>query len=219
MPGEISLAHRGVLFCDEFPEFPRHVLEALRQPMEDGTVCISRAKGSISYPAKFLLVAASNPCPCGYYGDSKRACTCMPGMISRYQKRISGPILDRIDIHIDVPSVETQKLVSKDNSKSETSKEIQKRVQSARNLQLTRFKGTSIKSNAEMTTRDVKKWCELSDDCRRLLTSAVATMDLTARSYFKVIKIARTIADLAGEKSISINHIAEALQYRPKVEN
>lgn len=219
MPGEISLSHRGVLFCDEFSEFPRHVLEALRQPMEDGVVTISRAKGSVTYPAKFLLVAASNPCPCGYYQDPKRPCTCLPGTIARYQKRISGPILDRIDIHIDVPSVETQKLVSKDNVKSETSKEIQKRVQAARNLQLTRFKGTSIKSNAEMTTRDVKKWCELSDDCRKLLTSAVATMDLTARSYFKVIKISRTIADLAGEKSISINHIAEALQYRPKVEN
>jgi len=127
--------------------------------------------------------------------------------------------LDRIDIHIDVPSVETQKLVSKDSAKSESSREIQKRVQSARNTQITRFKGTGIKSNAEMTTRDVKKWCTLSDDCRRLLTSAVATMDLTARSYFKVIKIARTIADLAGDKTISINHIAEALQYRPKVES
>ena len=219
MPGEISLAHRGGLFCDEFPEFPRHVLEALRQPMEDGVVTISRAKGSVAYPAKFLLIAASNPCPCGYYGDAKRACTCLPGMISRYQKRISGPILDRIDIHIDVPSVETQKLVSKDSAKSESSREIQKRVQSARNTQITRFKGTGIKSNAEMTTRDVKKWCTLSDDCRRLLTSAVATMDLTARSYFKVIKIARTIADLAGDKTISINHIAEALQYRPKVES
>ena len=218
MPGEISLAHRGVLFCDEFPEFPRHVLEALRQPMEDGTVVISRAKGSVAYPAKFLLVAASNPCPCGYYQDPRRPCTCLPGMIARYQKRISGPILDRIDIHIDVPSVETQKLVSKDNAKAESSKEIQKRVQAARNIQLSRFKGTHIKSNTEMTTRDVKKWCLISDDCRKLLTSAVATMDLTARSYFKVIKIARTIADLAGEKTISINHVAEALQYRPKLE-
>jgi magnesium chelatase family protein len=219
MPGEISLAHRGVLFLDEFPEFPRHVLEALRQPLEDSVISISRAKGSITYPANFLLVSASNPCPCGYFGDPKRACTCLPGMIARYQKRVSGPILDRIDIHIDVPSVETQKLVSKDDTKSERSKEIQKRVQSARNIQLARFKGTPIKSNAEMTTRDVKKWCQISDDCRRLLTSAVATMDLTARSYFKVIKIARTIADLSSEKSISINHIAEALQYRPKVED
>lgn len=218
MPGEISLAHRGVLFLDEFPEFPRHVLESLRQPMEDGVVTISRAKGSITYPAKFLLIAASNPCPCGYFGDPKRACTCLPGMISRYQKRISGPILDRIDIHIDVPSVETQKLVD-DKSKRESSKRIQRRVQSARELQTKRFKDTSVKCNAEMSTRDVKKYCPLSDSCRTMLTSAVATMSLTARSYFKVIKIARTIADLANEKLISVNHTAEALQYRPKVED
>ncbi len=218
-PGEISLAHRGVLFLDEFPEFPRSVMESLRQPMEDGVVSISRAKGSVTYPAKFLLVAASNPCPCGYFGDPKRACTCLPGMISRYQKRISGPILDRIDIHIDVPSVETQKLVSKiDVGKSENSKEIQKRVQDAREMQLRRFKGTPVKSNSEMTTREVKNYCEISDDVRVILTSAVATMDLTARSYFKVIKIARTIADLGGEKEISVSHVAEALQYRPKIE-
>lgn len=218
MPGEISLAHRGVLFLDEFPEFPRHVLESLRQPMEDGVVTISRAKGSITYPAKFLLVAASNPCPCGYFGDTKRACTDLPGAISRYQKRISGPILDRIDIHIDVPSVETQKLVD-DKAVRENSKTVQKRVQTARELQIKRFKGTSIKSNAEMATRDVKNFCKLSDECRVILTSAVATMNLTARSYFKVIKIARTIADLALEKQISVDHIAEALQYRPKVED
>src|SRR3990167_4308482 len=215
MPGEISLAHRGVLFCDEFPEFPRHVLEALRQPMEDGVVTISRAKGSVAYPAKFLLVAASNPCPCGYYGDAKRACTCLPGMISRYQKRISGPILDRIDIHIDVPSVETQKLVGK-AVKAESSKEIQKRVQKARDIQLKRFKGANLKSNSEMATSDVKRFCKLSEECRTMLTTAVAAMNLTARSYFKVIKIARTIADLSGEASISTLHIAEALQYRPK---
>lgn len=218
MPGEISLAHRGVLFLDEFPEFPRHVLEALRQPMEDGVVTISRAKGSVAYPAKFLLIAASNPCPCGYFGDPKRACSCLPGMISRYQKRISGPILDRIDIHIDVPSVETQKLVD-NKSKQESSKQIQKRVQAAREFQIKRFKNTQIKCNAEMSTRDVNKFCFLSNECRNILTNAVATMGLTARSYFKVIKISRTIADLAGEKFISINHIAEALQYRPKIED
>lgn len=219
MPGEISLSHRGVLFCDEFPEFPRNVLEALRQPMEDGVVTISRAKGSVTYPAKFLLVAASNPCPCGYYGDTKRACTCLPGLILRYQKRVSGPILDRIDIHVDVPSVETQKLISDNKTKRETSKTIQKRVQMARDIQIKRFKGTNIKSNTEMSTRDVKKFCELSDECRQIMTSAVSTMDLSARSYFKVIKISRTIADLAGERRILPAHIAEALQYRPKVEN
>lgn len=219
MPGEISLAHRGVLFLDEFPEFPRSVMEALRQPLEDGVVSISRAKGSVTYPAKFLLVAAANPCPCGYFGDSKRACTCLPGIINRYQKRISGPILDRIDIHVDVPSVETQKLIaSHAKNKLETSDEIQKRVQNAREVQLRRFKDTSIKSNAEMTTKNVKEFCEISEDVRAILNSAVSTMDLSARSYFKVIKIARTIADLACEKEISINHVAESLQYRPKID-
>lgn len=217
-PGEITLAHRGVLFLDEFPEFPRHVLESLRQPMEDGVVTISRAKGSVSYPAQFLLIAASNPCPCGYYGDPKKPCTCMPGLISRYQKRISGPILDRIDIHLEVPSVETQKLISVSKTKSETSGKIQKRVQRAREVQLKRFKGTKLKSNSEMSTKDVKSFCPLSLECRTMLTSAVATMNLSARSYFKVIKVARTITDLAGEKEISVTHLAEALQYRPKAE-
>lgn len=219
MPGEISLAHRGVLFLDEFPEFPRHVLEALRQPMEDGHVSISRAKGSVSYPAKFLLIAASNPCPCGYFGDSKRACTCLPGMITRYQKRISGPILDRIDIHIDIPSVETLKLVNDKSENRETSLVIQKRVQKSRNIQLKRFIKRGLKSNAEMTTRDVKEFCPIDDAGRTIMISASSTMNLSARSYFKVIKIARTIADLEGEDKILVNHIAEALQYRPKTEN
>lgn len=216
-PGEVSLAHRGVLFLDEFPEFPRHVLESLRQPMEDGVVTISRAKGSVTYPAQFLLVSASNPCPCGYYGDPKRACKCLPGAISRYQKRVSGPILDRIDLHVDVPSVETQKLVEKEKGdKGTSSKNIQKRVQKARNLQTVRFKGTKIKSNSEMATRDVKNYCTLSTECRTMMISATASMNLTARSYFKVIKIARTIADLVDEKNITAKHLAEALQYRPK---
>lgn len=215
-PGEISLAHRGVLFLDEFPEFPRHVLESLRQPMEDGVVSISRAKGSVTYPAQFILVAASNPCPCGYFGDPKRACTCLPGMISRYQKRVSGPIMDRIDLHVEVPSVETQKLVGKDDVKRELSKSVQKRVQAARNIQTKRFKGTDLKANSEMSTKDVKKFCELSTECRTMLISAASTMNLSARSYFKVVKIARTIGDLAGEKDITVNHVAEALQYRPK---
>lgn len=219
MPGEISLSHRGVLFLDEFPEFPRHVLEALRQPMEDGVVTISRAKGSVTYPAKFLLVAASNPCPCGYFGDAKRPCTCLPGAVLRYQKKISGPILDRIDIHLDVPSVDTQKLVDDKKEKRETSPEIQKRVQSARNLQLKRFKGLRIKSNSEMSTRDVKRFCPIDDASRSIMTSALVTMNLSARSYFKIIKIARTIADLAGEEEISSTHIAEALQYRPKIQD
>lgn len=216
MPGEISLAHRGVLFLDEFPEFPRHVLESLRQPMEDGVVTISRAKGAASYPAQFILVSASNPCPCGYFGDPKRACRCLPGAILRYQKRISGPILDRIDIHIDVPSVEAQKLVGEAKKGVESSRHIQSRVQRARQVQTKRFKGTSLKSNSEMSTKDVKKYCPLTAECRTMLTGAVATMDLSARGYFKVIKISRTISDLEGSKVISPIHIAEALQYRPK---
>jgi len=216
-PGEVSLAHRGVLFLDEFPEFPRHVLESLRQPIEDGRVTISRAKGTVTYPAQFLLVAASNPCPCGYFGDSKKQCKCLPGQIQRYQKRISGPILDRIDVHVDVPSVETQKLVSEGkNERSENSKTIQKRVQTARNIQTKRLKGTKLASNAEMGTREVKKYCSLSPECRTMMISATASMNLTARSYFKVIKIARTIADLSNDSKISTSHLAEALQYRPK---
>lgn len=219
MPGEISLAHRGVLFLDEFPEFPRNVLEALRQPLEDGKVSISRAKGSVTYPSQFLLIAASNPCPCGYFGDQKRPCTCLPGMIIRYQKRISGPILDRIDMHVDVPSVETQKLVDDKNQNREKSSVIQKRVQKARNIQLKRFAKEGIKSNSEMSTRDVKEFCEIDEAARTIMISAASTMNLSARSYFKVLKIARTIADLAGEPKISTVHVAEALQYRPKVEN
>ncbi len=215
-PGEVSLAHRGVLFLDEFPEFPRHVLESLRQPIEDGVVSISRAKGSVTYPASFLLVSASNPCPCGYFGDPKRACKCLPGQIARYQKRVSGPILDRIDLHVDVPSVETQKLVEEKKNKAETSHEVQKKVQKARDIQTKRFKNTKLKSNSEMSTRDVKSFCPLSSECRTMLISAASSMNLTARSYFKVIKVARTIADLDSSKEISVNHIAEALQYRPK---
>ena len=212
-PGEVSLSHRGVLFLDEFPEFPRHVVESLRQPLEDGVVAISRARGTVVYPAKFMLVAASNPCPCGYYGDPKKACSCMPGAISRYEKRISGPILDRIDMHIDVPSVDVQKLVGV-SKKSESSISIQNRVQKARNVQIKRFSGTKISCNSDMGTRDVKKYCRLSTECKNLLSSAVSKMGLSARGYFKVIKIARTIADLSESVQIGTNHVAEALQYR-----
>ena len=216
-PGEVSLSHRGVLFLDEFPEFPRNVLESLRQPMEDGVVSISRAKATVTYPAQFLLIAASNPCPCGYYGDKKRVCKCLPGQVSRYQKRVSGPILDRIDIHVSVPTVDTQKLIGKVKSDSEKSAEVQKKVQIAREIQTKRFKGEKgINSNSEMRTKDVKKYAPLTDDCKTMLRSAVSTMNLSARSYFKVIKVARTIADLSGEAKIKTNHLAEALQYRPQ---
>lgn len=219
-PGEISLSHRGVLFLDEFPEFPRHVLEALRQPMEDGIVTISRAAGTVTFPAKFILVAASNPCPCGFLGDPKKTCRCLPGQISRYLKRVSGPIIDRIDLHLEVPAVEAVKLVSGgEKIKSETSEVIKKRVQNARNIQLKRFQGTGLKCNGEMTAKNIKKFCPLSDECLNLLRRATEQMGLSARSYHKMIKVARTIADLAQEKQIALNHIAEALQYRPKEEN
>lgn len=229
LPGEISLAHRGILFLDEFPEFPRHVLEALRQPMEDGMVTISRAAGQVTYPAKFILVAASNPCPCGYYGDPIRPCRCLPGQITRYQKRISGPLLDRIDLHLDVPAVKVEKLVTAKTQKlaedAESSAKIKIRVQRARNWQLLRFKalsanrqGRKLICNGEMATKEVKQFCKLSPECLTLLRQAVIQMNLSARAYFRIIKISRTIADLAGEKEIASTHIAEALQYRPREE-
>jgi magnesium chelatase family protein len=217
-PGEISLAHRGILFLDEFPEFPRHVLEALRQPMEDGFVVISRANGRILFPSKFILFAAQNPCPCGYFGDPTHNCTCMPGQVSRYQKKISGPMLDRIDIHLDVPAVKVEKLTSQEKSRNESSKVIQKRVQAARDIQTKRFKGLKITSNAEMGNKDIRKFCELSDECLSLLKLAVTKMQLSARSYQRTIKLARTIADLETAKEIKPQHIAESLQYRPKLD-
>ncbi len=215
MPGEISLAHRGVLFLDEFPEFPRHVLESLRQPMEDGIVQISRAAGTVKYPAQFILVAAANPCPCGYLGDEKRQCRCSPSQIIRYQKRLSGPLLDRIDLHAEVPAVKVEKLTG-EGIVGEESVSIRKRVQKARDLQRRRFKDTKIKSNAEMQTQDIRKYCPLDNESLNLLRQAVSQMNLTARSYYRVIKLARTIADLGGEGKIIVSHLAEALQYRPK---
>ena len=214
-PGEISLAHRGVLFLDEFPEYPRHVLEALRQPIEDGVVSISRAVGSVRYPAKFMLVAAANPCPCGNFRSTTRACTCLPGMVTRYQKRISGPIIDRIDLHVHVPAVPTEKL-STGKSNAESSNVVRKRVQKARDKQLARFKKDTITANAEMSTRQVKAYCPLAGNVEHFLRQAAARFTLSARSYYLVIKVARTIADLAGEKHILVAHVAEALQYRPK---
>lgn len=212
-PGEISLAHRGVLFLDEFPEFPRQVLEALRQPMEDGHVTISRAAGRVLFPSRFTLVAAANPCPCGYLGDQQRHCVCSPAAITRYQKRISGPILDRIDLHITVPAVRVEKLTAE--AKSETSKTIQSRVQKARDIQEKRFRGQKIKSNSEMSPKMMKKFASLDKESILLLKQAISKLNLSARSFHKVVKIARTIADLEGTAKIKSNHVAEALQYRP----
>lgn len=216
MPGEISLAHRGVLFCDELPEFPRHVLEALRQPIEDGIVTISRAAGTVTYPAKFVLIGASNPCPCGYWGDPVRRCKCLPGQISQYNKRLSGPIMDRIDLHISLPPVQADKLVG--ISEGESSVKVRQRVQKARDLQTKRFKKTKLVCNGDMNSKITREMVPLSQDCQKLLRQAVTNMHLSARSYFRTIKVARTIADLEGEKEVAASHIGEALQYRPKEE-
>lgn len=216
-PGEITLAHRGVLFLDEFPEFPRYILESLRQPIEDSVVSISRSKGKLLFPAKCMLVAAQNPCPCGYYQDSTRVCICTPAQISRYHKRISGPLLDRIDIHIDVPAIQVEKLTDYDGS-GESSADVRTRVQMARDIQTKRFEGSPFTSNSELTSKSIKKYCAVSSDCLSLLCQAVQTLHLSGRSYYRTIKLSRTIADLEGDTEIKTNHIAEALQYRPRLE-
>lgn len=213
-PGEISLSHRGVLFLDEFPEFPRNVIESLRQPMEDGVVQISRASGTMKYPAQFILIAAANPCPCGYFGSQKRRCSCLPGHISRYQKKISGPILDRIDLHIEVPEVPIAKLAS--HQPAELSQKIQSRVERARQIQQKRYQNTKLTCNAELSTRQVKQVCQLEPAAKQLLIRAATGMNLSARSYHKIIKLSQTIADLAGSRTIVSSHVAEALQYRPQ---
>jgi len=223
MPGEISLAHRGVLFLDEFAEYPRSTLEALRQPLEDGVISVTRAAGTLQFPAKFMLIAAANPCPCGFLNHPKKACSCLPGQILRYQKRLSGPILDRIDIHINVPFVEVEKLRLETPAKSDTSVMVRQRVRSARQIQQKRFAGEvvpagrqGIFANGEMKNKQIKKYCQLSTDAERLLQQAADKWQLSARSYFRLIKVGRTIADLAAATVIDYNHIAEALQYKVK---
>ena len=213
-PGEISLAHRGVLFLDEFPEFGRRVLEVLRQPMEDKVVTISRAQGSFTFPANFMLVAAMNPCPCGFYGDQVKVCTCSSSTITRYQKRISGPLLDRIDIHVEVPRVEYDKLSS--DRLGEPSSRVQARVEAARERQRSRFSGSHLVTNADMHPQDIRQHCELDAPGKSLLRSAMDQLHLSARSYHRVLKLSRTIADLDGAEDIETNHMAEALQYQPR---
>jgi magnesium chelatase family protein len=213
-PGEISLAHRGVLFLDELPEFGQNVLEVLRQPLEDKIVTISRASGSLTFPANVMLVAAMNPCPCGYHGDPGRACVCSGGVIERYQRKISGPLLDRIDIHLDVPRVEYEKLAA--TTPAEDSATVRGRVAAARAVQRARLGATGLVCNAEMGPAEVQTYCRLDTASEALLRAATRQLQLSARAYHRVLKLARTIADLAGAEQIAAQHIAEALQYRPR---
>jgi len=217
-PGEISLAHRGVLFLDEFNEFPRSIMEAMRQPLEDGYLTISRSKQRVVYPASFMLVASANPCPCGYASHPKKACNCSLNQISKYQKRVSGPILDRIDLHISIMPVDTAEFT--DNQKNseflEPSEKIRQRVLSARQKQEARFADEPIHSNNQMKNSHIKKYCKLPKDVEQILTQAAAKFQLSARSYMKMIKVARTIADLDNSQEVSVAHMAEALQYKPK---
>jgi magnesium chelatase family protein len=213
-PGEVSLAHNGLLFLDELPEFPRNVLEVLRQPLEDHTVTIARASMSLSFPARFMLAAAMNPCPCGFFNDKSRECMCTPPMIQRYVAKISGPLLDRIDIHIEVPAVQYKEL--RGSAAAEGSAEIRGRVMAARERQRQRFRkaGEKIYANAQMTTRQIRTHCELGADAERLLERAMQQQGLTARAHDRILKVARTIADLEGAEHLTVAHLAEAIQYR-----
>lgn len=213
-PGEISLAHRGVLFLDELPEFGTRVLEVLRQPLEDKVVTISRASGTLTFPANFVLIGAQNPCPCGYYGDPLRECTCSATMVARYNQRISGPLLDRIDIHVEVPRVDYEKL--SDARRGEPSAAIRARVERARERQRVRFRGLRALTNGEMGPAEVHRFCEVDEAGHALLRAAMRQLNLSARGYHRILKLARTIADLAGSEHIQVAHLAEAIQYRPR---
>lgn len=215
-PGEISLAHRGVLFLDELPEFPQKTLETLRQPIEDGVVTVSRSSGSHQFPAQIMLVAAMNPCPCGFHGDPQKSCSCGAHQVFRYRNRISGPLLDRIDLHVQVPRIPFEKLSGL--SEGENSATVRERVQSARDRQARRFEQESISTNAEMGSPLVKKYCTVGEDSQELLRSAVQQMHLSGRAFYRILKLARTIADLADEEDILMPHVAEAIQYRERKE-
>lgn len=214
-PGEISLAHRGILFLDELPKFSRYVLEALRQPLEDGIVSISRARERAVFPSRFMLVAAANPCPCGYFGDNTKVCTCFAGQVLKYQKKLSGPLLDRIDIHIDVPAVKVEKLVD-DIEDAEESNVVRKRVEKALDRQRKRFLGKKNIMNSEMSARDLKELLNIEEEAKEIMKNAMKTLSLSARSFNKVLKVSRTIADLEQSPKVAPQHILEALQYRPK---
>jgi magnesium chelatase family protein len=211
-PGEVSLTHNGVLFLDELPEFKRNVLEVLRQPLEDGSVTISRALTSITYPASIMLVCAMNPCPCGYLGDTRHQCSCSPFQVHRYRQRVSGPLLDRIDIHVEVPAVPYKDL-SKDYC-GENSEQIRRRLQGARQVQIERFKKDGIYSNAKMRSKHIKKYCVLDPEAQNIIETAMHKLGLSARAYTRILKVSRTIADLAGSDYINAEHISEAIQYR-----
>jgi len=215
-PGEITLSHRGVLFLDELPEFPHSVLESIRQPMEDGIVTVSRAQGTVTFPANFMLVAAMNPCPCGFYGDPTKHCSCSPSTVTRYQHRISGPLLDRIDIFVDVPRVEYEKLTGE--ATAETSGAVRERVEASRERQRLRFSESRLVCNAEMGPVEVRESCQrpLEEGAQALLRMAMNQLSLSARSFHRVLKLARTIADLGGSEAILTSHLAEALQYRQR---
>ncbi|MFC2066664.1 YifB family Mg chelatase-like AAA ATPase [Chloroflexota bacterium] len=213
-PGEISLSHRGVLFLDELPEFGHSLLEVLRQPLEDKVVAISRAQGRVTFPSNFMLVGAMNPCPCGYYGDSFRQCTCPPSLVSRYQRRISGPFIDRVDIFVEVPRIDYEKLA--DDRMGESSDKVQARVKAARALQLKRFEGSRLTCNAEMTPTEIREFCHLEESAQGLLKAAMKQLYLSARAFHRIIKLARTGADLEDSDIIKAHHVAEAIQYRPR---
>lgn len=215
-PGEISLAHRGVLFLDEFPEFSRNVLENLRQPLEENTVTVSRAQGSLTFPAQFLMVAAMNPCPCGYLNDTLKECICAPSQIIRYKRKLSGPLLDRIDLHVEVPRLKYEEMTKE--SFDETSKIVRERVSKAREIQVSRFTNEGILTNREMSVRHIKKYCALDEMAEKMMKNAVSSMGFSTRTYHRMLKISRTIADLDDSENIKPQHLAEALQYRPREE-